>query len=182
MGAAAENQAAAALFEEGLRLKESGRLDEAERDFRRALQADPADANIHFELANLYAARAGRSRNSEVLSAAERELQQAVMLTPGFIAAHYNLGIVHKNQRRYEEARENFRRVLELDPNQTNARLQIGEIYERQGFFDDAESVYREAREHDGANSDVRNALEDLARNREMAKANMAARNRDRIV
>ncbi len=175
---------AQSFFEKGLRAQSGGQWAEAERDFRKALELDPANPNIHFELANFYAARFDKSRISvldpgptEMLNAAARELGQAVMLKPDFLAAYYNLGIVHSRLRRFEEAREDFKRMLELDPGQTNARLQIGAIYEQQGFYDEAESVYREAQERDFGNADVHAALEELPRNREVARQRASARN-----
>ena len=164
-------------FLKGIGFKESGRLTEAEGQIKRALELEPANADYHFELANVYAmrrdARAKFSKRDDpedpILAQTARELEQAVMLRPDFLAAHYNLGVVYKKQGRYEKARETFRRVLELDSRQSGALMQIGATYEEQGFFEDAESFYQEAREKDPANPDIVTALEDLKRHEAQA-------------
>ncbi len=155
-------------FQEGLVFKEQGHLLAAENAFLEALQFEPANADYHFELANIYAARYDQKRQKtdpraqELMDRAERSLEQAIMLRPDFIAAHYNLGIIYKQQGLYEEAREQFRRVLELDPNQVQAQIQIGSIYEEQGFFDEARDEYLKARDMNVSDREIPSLLADL--------------------
>ena len=170
----ADNTSARAAFEEGLRLKTEGNLLEAERRIKEALQLEPGEPNYHFELANVYAMRYDSLKNSraddptrQALEAAGRELEQALMLAPDFTAARFNLGVVRKRQGKFEEARGEFKRILETDPNQIQALMQTGYTYEEQGFFDEAESYYRQALEKDVTNPGIRAALDDLERRRQ---------------
>lgn len=168
--------AAQEAFHEGLRLKDEGSLDQAQREFAKAVENDPANADYHFELANLLAVQHDAAysasenlRAAEMLEAASRSLEQAVMVRPDFLAAHFNLGIVYKKQGKYAEAREQFKEVLQMDPNQMSAYMQIAATYEDQGFYDEAQAVYEETREK-FASQDVQYALQDLGERREAAR------------
>ncbi len=155
-------------FEHGLALKEQGALLEAEVAFLEALRFEPANGDYHFELANVYAARYDRMRKkddpkgAELMNRAERALEQAVMYRPDFLIAHYNLGIIYKQQGLFEDARESFRRVLKLDPNQVQAQIQIGATYEEQGFFDEARDEYLKARDMNVSDREIPSLLADL--------------------
>lgn len=156
-------------FEEALQFKNSGQFLEAEKKLKEALQFEPANPDYHFELANVYAARfdllrktRAREKAEEMLNLASDQLNQTVMLKPDHAAAHYNLGVLYKRGRRYEEAREEFKKVLSIDPNSVNAVMQIGAVYEEQGFFDEARDYYRKAKEINYGNTDIDAALEDL--------------------
>ncbi|MBN1687731.1 MAG: tetratricopeptide repeat protein [Candidatus Omnitrophica bacterium] len=165
---------AAFFFDQSQQLREQGDLHEAERYLRKALDLEPANADYHFELANIYALRHDASKRmskepkqSEMLQAAARELEQAVMLDQDLIPAHYNLGVVYKRSGRYEEAREQFKKVLEIDRENAAAFMQIGATYEEQGFFQDAKDYYLKAREMDFHNPAILAAMEDLEENKE---------------
>jgi tetratricopeptide (TPR) repeat protein len=167
-------------FQRGVEYRNEGRFEESERQFKKALEWDPANAEFHFELASVYALQHDALKDSgaedeevaRAMTNASRELQQSVMIKPDYLAAHYNLGVVYKKQKRFEDARKEFRRVLEIDPNQYAALMQIGATYEDQGFYDDAESIYLEAQEKNYSNPDIRNALLDLRRRREQGELN----------
>ena len=153
-----------------------GTLDESEEQFKEAIQLEPMNPEYHFELANLYALRHDELWNMkddagafEKLRASARELEQAVMAKPGFLPAHFNLGVVYKKLAQYENARLQFKEVLKLDPSQTPAMLQIGATYEEQGFYDDAQGVYQDLMERYPGHPDLQNALQGLAVRREKA-------------
>ena len=157
------------VLENAVRLCEAGQIEKAEREIKKALDFDPANFSYHFELANVYAAQydrlkgAGQNEASkEALKAAGRELEQAVMIDPKHIPARFNLGVIYKKQRHFEESRKHFREVLKLDSNKIPGLMQIGATYEDQGFFDEAQSVYLEARELDFNNPDIRLTLDEL--------------------
>ena len=160
------SKSAREAFGQGLALKNEGRMTEAERYFKKALEEDPSNADYHFELANIFALE------RSTLPSAARELEQAVMIRPDFVAAHFNLGVVYKKWGKYEEARAEFKKAMALTPPDQPATpylMQIGSIYEEQGFYDDAETLYKEALEKDYGNRDIRNALETLNERRASA-------------
>ena len=167
----------AGLLENAVRLRESGQIEKAEIEIKKALDFDPANFACRFELANIYAAQYDRmksggdeNQSKERLEAASRELEQALMLQPGHLPARFNLGVVYKKQGRFEEARRHFREVMKLDSNQINALMQIGATYEEQGFFDEAWGVYQEAQERDFNNPGIRLALDELEKRKEEAR------------
>lgn len=160
---------AAFHFDEGMKFKAAGQLDQAEENFQTATQMDPLKPEYHFELSNIYAMRYDRLQTAEaditvegMLRSCMRELEQTLRLEPNFVPAIYNLGVVYKNLGEQERAREQFRKVLQKDPQQVNAFLQIGDTYATQGFFDEARDEYKKAKELDFANPDIDGALKDL--------------------
>ncbi len=169
-------------FEAALEFKAQGEIYEAADHMKKAVMADPSNADYHFELANIYALQRDEFQNSGdedqaliMLQASAAELEQAVMYEPEFLAAHFNLGVVYKKLGRFEEARDKFRTVLEMDKEQLAAFMQIGATYEDQGFYDEAETIYLEAREKYFNNPDVQLALSDLAQRRAAAKQRAAS-------
>lgn len=167
-------------FEQALELKDKGQFLEAERKLKDALELEPANPDYHFELANVYAAsfdslRQTRAQDKarEMLALATSHLSQTVMLQPAHLAAQYNLGILYKRAGRFEEAREQFKKVLALDSNNVNAMMQIGAIYEEQGFFDEARDSYKKAKQMNYSNTDIDLALEDLEEHEDKAHKRM---------
>jgi tetratricopeptide (TPR) repeat protein len=59
--------------------------------------------------------------------------------------AHANLGIVYYRARRYNEAVQQMRQVLSLDPNYMLAHLNVGLILSAQGSFDEAAAAFERA-------------------------------------
>ena len=161
--AALDSNTARQAFEQGLAAKNENRLNEAEHYFKKALEEEASNADYHFELATVFALQ-------ENLIAASRELEQAVMIRPDFVAGHFNLGVVYKKRGKFEEARAQFKKAMTLTPpgqSVTPFLMQIASIYEEQGFYDDAESLYKEALEKDYGNAEPRNALETLNERRQ---------------
>ncbi len=163
-------------FENGLQLRDAGRYEEAESQFKRALEENPSNADYHFELANLYGIEHDvalkekeNERSWQYMESAARELEQAVMIRQDFLAAHFNLGVVYKRIEEYEKARAEFRKALQIDPNSVQALLQVGQTYEEQGFLDEAESIYQDAKEKFYPNDDAVYALENIRRRRYQA-------------
>lgn len=99
----------------GRELQRSGKLDDAERAYRRALELDPAHIEAHNGLAAVSAGRGDVDMAISILTnlAAKRPDQ-----------AHLqgNLGYAHYLKGNYFEARVALERAIALDP--TNARLQ----------------------------------------------------------
>ncbi len=160
-------------YQKALIAIQNGELRDAEDHLREAVLAEPSNPQYHFELANLYAVYHDDYKNQGdgagaryKMQQAAAELEQAVMIHPDFLPAHFNLGVVYKNLERYEDAREEFKEVLRLDPSQNGALLQIGQTYEAQGFYDDAESVYQELEEKFPDDPRIQEALSQLQQER----------------
>ncbi len=99
----------------GRELQRSGKLDEAERAYRRALELDPAHIEAHNGLAAVSAGRGDVDLAISILTnLAAKRPDQAHLLG--------NLGYAHYLKGNYFEARVALERALALDP--SNARLQ----------------------------------------------------------
>jgi tetratricopeptide (TPR) repeat protein len=93
----------------GNALMESGRLDEAIAQYRKALQIDPRHAEMHYNLGNVLLARGE-------LDAALAEYQEAVKLRPDHPFARTNMASVLARQGRFAEAAGHFQRAMEIRP------------------------------------------------------------------
>ena len=98
----------------GLLMSETGRLADAEREYRRALTLDPAHGGARGNLGPLLA-RMGRTRE------AADELRRLVADDPGNVNALTNLGVVLMQQGRAGEARRYLEEALRLAPGMPQA-------------------------------------------------------------
>jgi lipopolysaccharide biosynthesis regulator YciM len=73
------------------------------------------------------AARAGD------LDAAERLDWDVVARAPGFAAAHYNLGQVHRRKQNWPEAEQAFEKAITLEPDVSDAYIALAAVHEQRG-------------------------------------------------
>ncbi|MGC8844075.1 MAG: tetratricopeptide repeat protein [bacterium] len=106
----------------GTRLKASPKggitlesLDRMIDDFRRKLEDNPKDPNIYYNLALAFAMKG----EDEI---AMTQLRNVLSLDPSFPDALYLLGKLCLKHKLYEEAKENFRKLLELEPEREDVR------------------------------------------------------------
>jgi tetratricopeptide (TPR) repeat protein len=137
-----ELQSADALFDEALELHDSGRHADAAKVYEKAIELDPTDPILYFNVANVYyeqdrledsaaAYLEATLRDPEyveawnglgcVLSKLDRSkeavvaLRRAVQLVPSYGDAHFNLASEHEQLGQIEAASKHWRRYLELD-------------------------------------------------------------------
>ncbi len=126
----------------GVLLQDTGRAEEAQSWFRRALELAPEDANTLCNLANLLKDE-GRMAEAEVL------YRRVIALDPGGTPAWNNLGILLWKQGRLADAADCLRRALALDPAMADAHGNLGIVQKELGQFGEAEDGYRRALELD---------------------------------
>ncbi len=151
---------AASEFREALRLQPSsgdaeyrlagalaaqGRAAEAVPYFEKALpflqsevQQHPENADLHFNLGNVYGLM-GRPQD------AIGEFSAVVRLQPADPSAHFNLGIALSSVSDFEHAAEHFAVTLRLRPDDAAGHLWLARTLARLGRRDDAIAEYREA-------------------------------------
>jgi tetratricopeptide (TPR) repeat protein len=116
--------------------QKEGRLEEAERLYRRVLRQRPRNVDAMRLLAAI-AVKANRYDEAEML------LDRAISLAPDFLMAIMDLGRLRKEQDRYFEALECFDRVLELDPGNAQAHFLRGSTLGPAAFTHEAIEAYQ---------------------------------------
>ena len=104
----------------------------AEREYRRALELNPSDANAHFFHSNSYLSAFGR--HDEAIA----EMKAAVELDPLSLPTQSFLGRTYLWARRYDEALAQFQTVNRLDPNFAINHERLAHLYTYTGKFGDA--------------------------------------------
>ena len=103
----------------------------AEKEFKRALELNPSDAECH-RIYSFFLAALGRKQ--EALA----ESQAAQALDPLSITAQVTSGFVSYFVREYDQSIQQCRRALELDPNAAGAYDCLGSSYLAEGKYEPA--------------------------------------------
>jgi tetratricopeptide (TPR) repeat protein len=102
------------------------------------IRADPADGELHDDVALLYL-QLGRAEE------AVAHFKASVGLKPLSAAAHFNLGTAQTKAGRLEEAAAEYRQALQIKPDYAAAHNNLGSVLSSQGRLDEAIQQYREA-------------------------------------
>jgi eukaryotic-like serine/threonine-protein kinase len=111
------------------------KFEEAEKEFKRAIELDPNYATAHHWYAE-YLLTMGRS--DEALA----EIKRAHECDPLSLIINSMLGLIHGLRGDYTEAEAQLKRTLEMDPNFARPHLFLAGLYEQQGRFEEAISEY----------------------------------------
>ena len=134
-----------AYYNYGVLLVGEGRLDEAEKAFRQALEARPSYADAHNNLGNLLE-RQGNS--TEAIA----EYKKAIEAKPDFRQAHFNLGRILVNAQQYQEGIQHLQQALTpVDENTPAYLYALGAAYGRAGDQQNALRYLRQARDQASA-------------------------------
>ena len=142
-----------ALLDKAVANDHLGDLEQAIESFKLAIEIDPADKIIAFDLAVAYykagnfddsaeAAMQGLKHEGEepklwrILGEAElarkrfgealKSLDKSISLDPQDKGAHFGRGLALMELKRYEEAAASFGKVVSMDPNDPDATFQLG--------------------------------------------------------
>jgi TolB-like protein/DNA-binding winged helix-turn-helix (wHTH) protein/Tfp pilus assembly protein PilF len=110
----------------------------AEHEYRRAIELDPNYATAHHWFAE-YLALMGRFEEASV------EIEQARMLDPLSLIIASDHGAILYYARHYDQAIEQFRTVLEMDPTYARAGT-IDLVYLEKGMYSEAQSDFEKRR------------------------------------
>ena len=130
--------AADLLAAQGRLAVDAGRLDEAEKKYRDALEKD--DRNVLL-LANLAAVQMDQDK----LADAEATLKKAIGIDPKDATSLYLLGGVKLQQEKVDEALEALSLSAQIDPERANTQFYLGKALIQQGSRDSAETALRKA-------------------------------------
>jgi serine/threonine protein kinase/Tfp pilus assembly protein PilF len=104
----------------------------AETEFRRALELNPGSAQVHYRYGFSFLYPLGRY--AEAIS----EMQQARQLDPLSLIINANLGGVYWGARQPDQAIQQCRKTLEMDPRFAPAHFNLAWAYQQKGMFDEA--------------------------------------------
>jgi tetratricopeptide (TPR) repeat protein len=105
-----------ALSNYAMLLKQEGTpqaLQTGEAFLKVAIHLHPNDANLHYNLGNLYVA-------NKQIELASNAYKMAIDLNPKLSKAYYNLGLLEADKANNAQAKQYFQTYLELEPNASN--------------------------------------------------------------
>lgn len=126
------------LINEGARLFEEGRLEEALARYDKAVEHAPEDEEIFFSRAAIHA-RMGR------ISEAITNYLRAIEIFPGYAEAKNNLGNLYVSLNRFDDAIPLLESVIELRPDTASGYNNLGTALARQRKFMEAAKRFDEA-------------------------------------
>jgi tetratricopeptide (TPR) repeat protein len=112
----------------------------AQREFKKAIEANPDFAEAHNHLGMLYRMR---GQNDSALV----EIKESVRLDPNYADAYANLGFVYGEKNEFVLSINAFEEALRLDPQNYQAHRNLGMVYSYIGRFSEAISHLEKAME-----------------------------------
>jgi predicted TPR repeat methyltransferase len=125
-----------ALNNRGNILKKLGRLDEAERDYRRTLELRPGDPNTRNNLGTI-------QRERGDLAGAIATYREVIAAKPDHVPAWQNLGNTLGDLNRTQEALDAHYEAMRLAPQSADSYRYLGRILYAEGRLAEATDVYR---------------------------------------
>lgn len=126
------------IFQNGVRLHQEGRLDEAEAVYRSLLEISPDNTDLLHLLGMI-------AMNKRAFDSALELLYKAVRLSPETTAYQFTLAQTLQESGHPKEAMEYYRSILEKDDSFPEIHHNIGIIYRFAGQIGEAEASFRRA-------------------------------------
>ncbi len=126
-------------FEAGLKLAQEGKYDEAIVEYRKALEKDPEQANIHGNLAEALS-------QTEKFDEALAEYQKAIELKPDDSALYTNMGVLLTKMGKQQESQEAFKKAAAINPGSAAQNFyNLGATLVNSGKSADAAEAFKQA-------------------------------------
>jgi len=125
-------------YNRGVEYYDQGRLGEAIREYRRAIEEDPQNYRARFNLAVCF-------QDQGKLDAALREYGETLRIQPRNARALVNMASILTLQGKDREALELLEGAVQADPDSGFPRSSLGAYYERKGDLDRALAEYRKS-------------------------------------
>jgi len=109
----------------GRAYRETGYLDEAIREFKKAIEMDPRYPRVHYYLALAYLAQGEKER----IPTARALFEQELAIEPHEFFSTYFLGVVYLEDRNFPAAEDYLKRALHLQPDNPDPLLYLGQVY-----------------------------------------------------
>jgi tetratricopeptide (TPR) repeat protein len=120
-------------------------IESAVEVFNRALERDSQYALAYAGVGEAYWHRYQQTQESNWVAEALGACDRAVALDAGLSNGHVCLGVVYNGTGKYEQAVEQFRRALDLEPTSDDAYRGLASAYESLGRTKEAEETYHRA-------------------------------------
>ena len=127
-----------AMFAEGLRRHDAGRIQEAEQLYRQVLAAQPRHADS-LHLLGMIACDRGRHDSGVAL------IQRAIAINPKVAQYHFSLATAHQDKGQPDTAIACYRNAIALEPRYLEALSNLGCLLKEQGRPDEAVACHRRA-------------------------------------
>ena len=114
------------------------KLDEAEGDYKQAVDLAPNDPGGHAALANLYLLE-------HKDSAAQAEYMRVLEIDPKDAAAHMAVGNLYNEQGQYPMAEAQYRAAIAIDPSKSNYHTALATALAKEGRAAEAQTELRTA-------------------------------------
>jgi protein O-GlcNAc transferase len=131
-------EAAQTYFKKANWLKESGQLDSAIENYKKALSFNPEDAEIYQKMAEVYLLK-------RQLDSAITACELALKINPDFAPAYLTMGNTWQSQDQLEMAIKAYSQALEIDPKFAEAHANLGSMYYKLGRLVAAVNSYKKA-------------------------------------
>lgn len=128
-------QSAGAAINRGAKALSQGRIDVAEREFRKAMELEPENPSGHLNLGYVLAQKGDGA-------GALRAMERAQALDPGNARANFNLASILVRSGQPEASLPYFERALAIDPNYIDAHFNLANNLQRMDRLDDASAHY----------------------------------------
>jgi len=128
----AEPHAAMATLREGHDFNWAG----AEAEFKRAIELNPNYATAH-QWYGLLLEGVGR------LDEAREQMETARGLDPLSLQIQFNVGLLYETMHEFDRAIEEFRKIVEMDPNFATAHAGLAEVYGRKRMYREAAAEWQ---------------------------------------
>jgi len=112
----------------------AGKLEQAEKEFKKLQMQDPTRAGIALELAALY----NMTGRGEL---AVSEAQNFLKSHPDSVEAYEVLGTGHALKGNYDQAESDFLKALQLEPGRSSARISLASAYASRGKLHEAHAL-----------------------------------------
>jgi superkiller protein 3 len=133
--------AAEAYYNYGVFCFDAGRLQQAQAAFERATRLDPKNAEAWNNLGSAV-------ERTGALQAAAESYRRAISARPEFPLAHFHLGRIYANERRYSEAISEFEKSLEPQGEQTATYMYaLAATHARAGHRQQSLALFAKARD-----------------------------------
>jgi tetratricopeptide (TPR) repeat protein len=120
----------------------AGNAKVAAESYRKALQLNPQDPKLHYNL-SLALDKLGD------FASERQELERAVKLDPSVAVAQNQLGVLALRSGQHAEAELRFKKTLAIDPTFAEAQSNLGVLYSQEGKNADAASLFQRAIKND---------------------------------